>query len=107
VPTLSQVVATIAAEEGGNPQTGRWAGGVLGSMIPQMEAQAEARAPGSSRSSRALLIRSLIAACSVAFEDWYDETAGADDARSRDVWRTTLAASLQLLRDGFAAQPAG
>lgn len=107
VQTLSQVVVTIASREADNPETTRWVGGVLGSIIPLLEAQAEQRAPESKRSSRALLVRVLIAALSVAFEEWYDETDGVDDARSRVVWRRTLDESLQLLRAGFAAHPAG
>lgn len=107
VPTLSQVVATIASPGVENPETSQWAGGVLSSIIPLLEAQAEARAAGSKRSGRALLIRSLIVACSVAFEEWYDETDGVDDAHSRLVWRRTLDESLHLLRAGFAAHPAG
>lgn len=107
VQTLSQVVVTIASRDVDNPETTRWVGGVLGSIIPLLDAQAEARAPESKRSSRALLVHTFIAALAVAFEEWYDETDGVDDAHSRVVWRRTLNESLQLLRRGFAAHPAG
>ncbi|MCU1545071.1 MAG: hypothetical protein JWP30_171 [Homoserinimonas sp.] len=107
VQPLSQIVRTIASREPDHPRTSQWVGTVLASIIPLLETAAQSRAPRSHVRSRALLVRTLLAALSVAFDEWHEETHAVDDPPSRVVWRAALEASLSLLGSGFAASPAG
>jgi TetR/AcrR family transcriptional regulator of autoinduction and epiphytic fitness len=102
VGPLCQIVRTIASREPDHPGTNQWVTSVLASIIPSLESAAAVRAPESRASSRALLVRVILAAVYVAFDEWYAETDAADDDASRVIWRERFDTALAPLRTGFS-----